>query len=147
YRATSGYDLASGLGSPIANLVIRDLVAYGGSTSFNVAAAATTTTRFRVSFAFNGFGGFDEAAGASDAAISSPAASPAAHSFTTTVANLQPGSPDETQLSDSGTSSDTQTWPTTGHRRALESADPSSIDSTCAAVDAAFANLGAALAV
>src|SRR4029079_1763272 len=40
--AKSGYDLASGLGSPIANLVIRDLVAYNGSTSFTVAATKTT---------------------------------------------------------------------------------------------------------
>ena len=41
--AKSGYDLASGLGSPIANLVIRDFVAYSGSTSFRVAAATNTT--------------------------------------------------------------------------------------------------------
>ena len=61
YRATSGYDLASGLGSPIANLVIRDLVAYSGSTTFSVAAATTTTvTRTRFSFPFRGF---DESAG------------------------------------------------------------------------------------
>ncbi len=30
--ATVGYDVASGLGSPIANLVVRDLVAFNGST-------------------------------------------------------------------------------------------------------------------
>jgi subtilase family serine protease len=32
--AKSGYDLASGRGSPIANLVIRDLVAFNGSSTF-----------------------------------------------------------------------------------------------------------------
>ena len=40
--ATVGYDLASGLGSPIANLVIQDLVAYNGSTDFTVAALPPT---------------------------------------------------------------------------------------------------------
>ncbi len=40
--AKSGYDLASGLGSPIANRVIADLVAFSGSTAFTVAAAPTT---------------------------------------------------------------------------------------------------------
>ena len=30
--ATVGYDVASGLGSPIANLVVRDLIAFNGST-------------------------------------------------------------------------------------------------------------------
>jgi hypothetical protein len=43
YSATSGYDVASGLGSPIANLVIRDLVAFGGSTNFTQSAATTTS--------------------------------------------------------------------------------------------------------
>lgn len=56
--AKTGYDLASGLGSPIANLVIRDLVAYNGSTSFTVAAATSTSTGGRGRFAFGGFGGF-----------------------------------------------------------------------------------------
>jgi subtilase family serine protease len=90
YRAASGYDLASGLGSPIANLVIRDLVAYGSSTTFSVAAAATaTTTRSR--FAFR-FGGFDESAGeggslAADmpAATSLSAAIPTADAATQTL--------------------------------------------------------------
>ncbi len=36
--AKPGYDLASGLGSPIANQLIPDLVAYNGSTDFTVAA-------------------------------------------------------------------------------------------------------------
>src|SRR4029077_19123586 len=35
--ATTGYDTASGLGSPIANLLIPDLAAYSGSTDFAVA--------------------------------------------------------------------------------------------------------------
>ncbi|HEY4233402.1 MAG TPA: S53 family peptidase [Lacipirellulaceae bacterium] len=60
YRATTGYDLASGLGSPIANLVIRDLVAYNSSTNFSIAAATTTISRTRFFFTFRGF---DEAAG------------------------------------------------------------------------------------
>jgi subtilase family serine protease len=41
--AKSGYDLASGLGSPIANLVVPGLVAYAGSTSFSAAAPAAVT--------------------------------------------------------------------------------------------------------
>jgi hypothetical protein len=40
--ATVGYDLASGLGSPIANLLIPDLVAFNGSTNFTVAALPAT---------------------------------------------------------------------------------------------------------
>lgn len=36
--ATTGYDLASGLGSPIADLLIPDLATYTGSTNFTVAA-------------------------------------------------------------------------------------------------------------
>jgi subtilase family serine protease len=45
YSATTGYDVASGLGSPIANLVIRDLVAFGGSTSFTQSAATSTVSQ------------------------------------------------------------------------------------------------------
>jgi subtilase family serine protease len=57
--AKAGYDLASGLGSPIANLVIRDLIAYNGSTSFSIAAATGTVSRGRFFFfAGSGFGGF-----------------------------------------------------------------------------------------
>jgi subtilase family serine protease len=56
--AASGYDLASGLGSPIANRVIADLVAYSGSTSFSV-STVTTTRRNN----FFGFGFFDDPAG------------------------------------------------------------------------------------
>jgi subtilase family serine protease len=36
--ATTGYDLATGLGSPIADLLIPDLATYTGSTNFTVAA-------------------------------------------------------------------------------------------------------------
>jgi hypothetical protein len=51
------------LGSPIANLVIRDLVAYNRSTSFTVAAATSTATRGRFFlFATSGFGRFDQSA-------------------------------------------------------------------------------------
>ncbi len=68
YSASSGYDLASGLGSPIANLVVRDLVAYTGSTSFTVSSIASSPVRHRPFFlggsGFSGFGGFfDEGAG------------------------------------------------------------------------------------
>jgi subtilase family serine protease len=76
YRATSGYDLASGLGSPIANLVIRDLVAYNGSTTFSIASATTTTvTRTRFSFPFRGFDA--SASGSSDFALGVQAAADA----------------------------------------------------------------------
>ena len=61
--ATTGYDVASGLGSPIASSVIRDLVSLAGSTSFTVAAVTGGgTTRHRGGFGgfggFTGFGGF-----------------------------------------------------------------------------------------
>jgi subtilase family serine protease len=35
-QAKVGYDLASGRGTPITNLVVRDLVAYNGTTTFNL---------------------------------------------------------------------------------------------------------------
>ncbi len=40
--AGSGYDLASGLGSPIANQLIPDMVAFNGSTDFTVTALVAT---------------------------------------------------------------------------------------------------------
>jgi hypothetical protein len=40
--AGPGYDLASGRGSPIANLVIRDLIAFNGSTAFTIPRAASS---------------------------------------------------------------------------------------------------------
>ena len=43
FSASSGYDLASGRGSPIANLVVSGLVTYSGSTSFTVSSPTTTT--------------------------------------------------------------------------------------------------------
>lgn len=43
--AKPGYDLASGLGSPIANRLIPDLVAYNGSTDFTVAPPASATKK------------------------------------------------------------------------------------------------------
>jgi subtilase family serine protease len=66
--ATTGYDLASGRGSPIANLVVSGLVNYGGSTTFTV-SSPTTTTRSTGGFGwwwgggFGGFFGFDVPAG------------------------------------------------------------------------------------
>lgn len=72
YSATSGYDVASGLGSPIANLVVRDLVAYNGSPSFSVASAVGQTPVRRTPWwwwgSFSGFGFFGEAAGSGTAA-------------------------------------------------------------------------------
>jgi subtilase family serine protease len=40
-QAAAGYDLVSGLGSPIANLLIRDLVAFNGSTALSVVTAGS----------------------------------------------------------------------------------------------------------
>ena len=49
-----GYDLATGLGSPIADRLIPDLVAYNGSTSFTVAnLAATNPPRSQRQFALS----------------------------------------------------------------------------------------------
>ncbi|HTQ39327.1 MAG TPA: S53 family peptidase [Pirellulales bacterium] len=56
--AATGYDLASGLGTPIASSVIRDLVAYTGSTTFTQASPVTTTRGHGFFFGFGGFGGF-----------------------------------------------------------------------------------------
>jgi subtilase family serine protease len=42
--ATVGYDLASGLGSPIADLLIPDMVAFSGSTDFTVGPAPVVAT-------------------------------------------------------------------------------------------------------
>ncbi len=61
YSATSGYDVASGLGSPIANLVVRDLVAYSGSTLFSAGSAISQTPVRRTYFWWSNF--FGEAAG------------------------------------------------------------------------------------
>jgi subtilase family serine protease len=44
HQATVGYDLASGLGSPIANLLIPDLVAFNGSTDFTVTPLVSVNT-------------------------------------------------------------------------------------------------------
>jgi subtilase family serine protease len=52
YRAGSGYDLASGLGSPIANRLIPDLVAYNGSNSFTVASPPASSSRGGFTFFF-----------------------------------------------------------------------------------------------
>ena len=104
--ATTGYDVASGLGSPIASSVIRDLVAFNGSTSFtqlrqppvalfaNAAGAISLdpmapagTDSGGSGFSGWGFGGFnfggfffgfDVAAGGGSAAAGGPAAAIAA---------------------------------------------------------------------
>ncbi len=109
YSATTGYDVASGLGSPIASSVIRDLVAFNGSTNFTVAAATGGTVRQRgwggfggftgfggSGFAGSGFGGFnfggffffDVAAGGDSAAAGGPAAAIAAPGTGGDSANL-----------------------------------------------------------
>jgi subtilase family serine protease len=45
FAADVGYDLASGLGSPIANQLINDLVAFNGSTDFTVASPPVATKK------------------------------------------------------------------------------------------------------
>lgn len=44
YSATAGYDLVTGRGSPIANLVVADLVAWGSSTTVAAPTAPTSFT-------------------------------------------------------------------------------------------------------
>ncbi|HEY2883155.1 MAG TPA: S53 family peptidase [Pirellulales bacterium] len=91
--ATSGYDLASGLGSPIASSVIRDLVAFGGSTSFTQAAATTPAPTRHGGFGWWGFFfGFEESAGGSAAAAGGMAGSAASTSGMT--ANISDASGD-----------------------------------------------------
>jgi subtilase family serine protease len=152
YRATSGYDLASGLGSPIANLVIRDLVAYSGSTTFSVAAATTTTvTRTRFSFPFRGF---DESAG-EDRALAADMPAAASVSAAMPEARLVSASYVTTRTS----TSDKSSLETTKRARVIESAFSSqsrhaafgddaaaTADSSSAVVDAFFADLDQASA-
>jgi subtilase family serine protease len=73
--ATSGYDLSSGRGSPIASSVIRDLVAFSGSTSFTVKTATSTTPVRTGGWWWWGWGFAEQFGGGSavDAAISSGA--------------------------------------------------------------------------
>jgi hypothetical protein len=76
YSAASGYDLASGLGSPIANAVVRDLVAFGGSTNFTESALKSSTPTPRWGwwwgYGFGGyFFGFDASAGSTSAGSTS----------------------------------------------------------------------------
>jgi hypothetical protein len=98
--ATAGYDLSSGRGSPIASSVIRDLVSYGGATTFTVKTA--TTTPVRTSGFSWGWGGwfFDVSAGggsagavaaigaSADAAAESADVSVATNNSTTELASL-----------------------------------------------------------
>jgi subtilase family serine protease len=147
YRATSGYDLASGLGSPIANLVIRDLVAYTGSTTFSVAAATTTTiTRIRFGFPFRGF----DASAGEDGALAADmpaAASVSAAMPTENVALAQFASPSDgsTLLRATSPISAIDAAVTThGHHSAFD--DDTTQDADSDAVDAFFAGLGTAVA-
>jgi subtilase family serine protease len=143
YRATSGYDLASGLGSPIANLVIRDLVAYSNSTTFSVAAATTmTVTRTRFGFPFRGF---DESAGedgawAADmpAAASVSAAMPTAEFVSAVATGTSGGSRLEVIAQARGIDS---AFSSHGHRSVFGNDAAAMADSTSAAVDAFFAGL------
>jgi subtilase family serine protease len=43
-QATAGYDLSSGLGSPVANMLIPDLVSFNGSTNFTVTPLVSVNT-------------------------------------------------------------------------------------------------------
>ncbi len=64
--AKAGYDLASGLGSPYANLVINDLIAFGGATSFTMTAQTTQT--FDLSWLWSLFGAVETDGGGGDVA-------------------------------------------------------------------------------
>ena len=152
YRAASGYDLASGLGSPIANLVIRDLVAYGGSTTFSVAAATTaTTTRSRFGFRFSGF---DDSAGEGGSlAADMRAAEGLSAAMTTTDVTAMQAVASQTSGVAGPTAARTNLFDTAildvvfsshGHHSALTApeATPVNVDST--AVDAVFADLDTA---
>ncbi len=70
--ATSGYDLSSGRGSPIANVVVSGLVNFGSSTSFTV-SSPTSTSRgggfWWWGWGWGGFFGFDVPAGGGAAAV------------------------------------------------------------------------------
>jgi subtilase family serine protease len=61
--AKAGYDLASGRGTPIANLVIRDLIAYNGNTAFSIPSSpnASINAESSLFFAKSKFSG-DESA-------------------------------------------------------------------------------------
>jgi subtilase family serine protease len=88
--ATSGYDLSSGRGSPIANLVVAGLVNYGGSTTFTV-SSPTTTTRNTGGWWWWGWG-FDVSAGGSAAAVAAADSSGAGDSATGDSAAVGAGS-------------------------------------------------------
>jgi hypothetical protein len=58
YSAGVGYDAVTGRGSPVANLVIRDLVAYGAATTAPSAlVGGTSATQLTVGGAFNAVAG------------------------------------------------------------------------------------------
>jgi hypothetical protein len=67
-KATAGYDLASGLGTPLANLVIRDLVSFSGSTNFSLQAQPAPRSLFDLLslFGFRAEDAGDGSAGSSD---------------------------------------------------------------------------------
>lgn len=60
HYASAGYDLASGLGSPIADRLIPDLVAFSGSTSFTVGLAPAVSFGKKTKYHFSS--GVDAAA-------------------------------------------------------------------------------------
>jgi hypothetical protein len=150
YRAASGYDLASGLGSPIANLVIRDLVAYGGSTTFSVAAATTaTTTRSRFGFRFSGF---DDSAGEGGSlAADMPAAARLSADMPTADLTAMQAVASQTSDVAGPTAAHTNLFDSAvldaafsnhGHHSALADDGSATANADSTAIDAFFANLG-----
>jgi subtilase family serine protease len=81
YYATAGYDLASGLGSPIADKLIPDLVAFSGSTDFTVEAAPIVASGKKSKHHFTT--GVDVAAGGSLASTPSISVTAPLRSLTT----------------------------------------------------------------
>ncbi len=95
YSAKAGYDLVTGRGSPIASSVVRDLIAYTGSTSFTISSSSgSSTTIHRPTFPFGGgrYRGFaetgDGGSGDSVAMNLSSATSNSGSSLTSTTAQL-----------------------------------------------------------
>jgi hypothetical protein len=148
-QAAAGYDLVSGLGSPIANLVIADLIAFNGLTalSLTVAGAAIAPnsvvgTRLEI------------AASESDARAGAPSISSAEiHSVARLASSvLQPFSAHSAAQSPIVLSSDAATVATDGavaHRGRQTAADDNSSsadDASQAALKAFFAGLDSAAA-
>ncbi len=159
YSATSGYDVASGLGSPIASAVIRDLVEFNASTNFTQAATQSTKTTqsgwwwWWSVYEGSWFGFNAESAGG--VAATSPAMTSAESSPSGVAVSPTPNSKSLAAKSESaivsaqtklGVMSEVpeskQTDSALSHRLAQLS---SNIDACTAAADAFFSNLGSFL--